>query len=191
MCRHLQVADSRVTTAVTLILAQALLSGSTSLMCQLMGDRVLHRRAFAQRGPSALRLYLGAQLLLERLGLADAEASALPALRFGALRSHRTRVTGTGWNVDVPAHSHRKRLAVRTGDAHVCKINRALLFGEQCAAWRPRPSNDGHARRRPLGNPRARHVPEVNIELQQPLPTLQFHGQQLHGLMLRLMRRAD
>src|SRR2546426_679743 len=101
MSRHLQVADSRVTTAVKLVLAQALLSGSTSLMCQLMGERVLHRSPFAQRGPSSLRLYLGSQRLLERLVLADAEASALPELRFGALRSHRTRVTGTGWKVDV------------------------------------------------------------------------------------------
>src|SRR6266581_5355186 len=48
-----------------------------------------------------------------------------------------------------------------------------------------------HALLRPLGHPRARHVPEVNIELQQPLTTLQFRGQQLHGLMLRLVRRAD
>ena len=93
MCRDLEVADRRMTTAIKLVFAQAFVSGSTSLVHQLMGNGVLHRRPFAQRGPSTLRLHLGSQLLLERLVLADAQASALPARGFGALGAQGTRVT--------------------------------------------------------------------------------------------------
>jgi hypothetical protein len=96
MCRHLQVAHRRVTTAVKLVLTQTFISGSTSLMCQLMGDGVLYRSPFAQRGPSSLRLDLGAQLLLERLVLADSQGPAMPELGSGPLRSLGTRVTGPG-----------------------------------------------------------------------------------------------
>jgi hypothetical protein len=45
------------------------------LVDQLMGNGVLRRGPFAQRGPSAPRLHLGPQLLLERLVLADAQVS--------------------------------------------------------------------------------------------------------------------
>ena len=86
-CRYLEVADRRMTTAIRLVLAQACVSGSTSLVRQLMSNRVLHRRPFPERGPSTLRLYLGSQLLLEQLVLADAYASALSVCGFGALGS--------------------------------------------------------------------------------------------------------
>ena len=59
MCCDLEVADRRMTTAIKLVLAQAFVSGSTSLVRQLMGNRVLHRCPFAQRGPATLGLYLG------------------------------------------------------------------------------------------------------------------------------------
>ena len=73
-CCYLEVADRRMTTAIKLVLAQAFVSGATSLVHQLMRNRVLHRRPFAERGPSTLRLHLGSQLLLELLVLADAQA---------------------------------------------------------------------------------------------------------------------
>src|SRR2546428_10878536 len=92
-CRYLEVADRRMTTAIKLVLAQAFVSGATSLMHQLVRNRVFHRRPFPERGPSTLRLHLGSQLLLELLVLADTHASALPEGGFGALGSQATRVT--------------------------------------------------------------------------------------------------
>src|SRR2546421_5171299 len=85
MCCDLEVADRRMTTAIKLVLAQAFVSGSTSLVRQLMGNRVLHRCPFAQRGPATLCLYLGSQLLLERLLLPDAQGFSLPAPGFRPL----------------------------------------------------------------------------------------------------------
>jgi hypothetical protein len=52
-------------TAIKPVLAQAFVAGATALVRQLMGDGVLNRGAFAQRGASALRPDFGAQLLLE------------------------------------------------------------------------------------------------------------------------------
>ena len=49
MCRDLEVADCRMTTAIKLVLAHAFVAGATALVRQLMGDGVLHRGAFAQR----------------------------------------------------------------------------------------------------------------------------------------------
>jgi hypothetical protein len=46
ICRYLEVADRRITTAIKLVLAQAFVSGSTSLVHQLVRNRVLHRRPF-------------------------------------------------------------------------------------------------------------------------------------------------
>ena len=68
-CRHLEVADGGMTAAVKRVLAQPLGAGAPSLVCQWMGDGMLSRRAFAQRGPSACSLDLRAQLLLARLVL--------------------------------------------------------------------------------------------------------------------------
>jgi hypothetical protein len=45
-CRYLEVADRRMTTAIKLVLAQACVSGSTSLVHQLIRNRGLHRRPF-------------------------------------------------------------------------------------------------------------------------------------------------
>ena len=78
---------------IKLVFAHAFVSGSTALMGQLMGNRVLHRCPFAQRGPATLCLHLGSQLLLERFVLADAQASALPARGFGTLGAQGTRHT--------------------------------------------------------------------------------------------------
>src|SRR4051812_48191967 len=92
-CRYLEVADRRMTTALKLVLAQAFVSGATSLVHQLMRNRVLHRRPFPERGPSTRRLHRGSQLLLERLVLADTHASAWSVGGFGPRGSPVTRVT--------------------------------------------------------------------------------------------------
>ncbi len=94
MCCDLEVADRRMTPAINLVFAQACVSGATSLVCQLMGNRVLHRCPFAPRGPSTLGLQLGPQLLLERLVRADAQASALPARGFHALGKPGQHILG-------------------------------------------------------------------------------------------------
>src|SRR5262245_46970130 len=93
MCCDLEVADRRMPSAIKLVFAQAFVSGSTSLVRQLMGNRVLHCGPFAQRGSSPLRLHFGPQLLLERLVLADAQASALSVRGFRALGAQGTLVT--------------------------------------------------------------------------------------------------
>ena len=106
MSRDLEVADRGMTPAIKLIFAQTFVSGSTSLVRQLMGI-VFHRGPFAQRGPSTLRLHLGAQLLLERFVLADAQASALPARGFRALGAQGTRVTRRSRKLGMLAWDYR------------------------------------------------------------------------------------
>jgi hypothetical protein len=98
MCGDLEGADRRTTTAVKLILAYALVAGSTSLVRPLMGNRVLHRRPFPERDPSTLRLHLGTQLLLERRVVTETQTAALPARGVGALSSQGTYVTCSSWN---------------------------------------------------------------------------------------------
>ena len=110
-CCYLEVADRRMTTAIKLVLAQAFVSGATSLVHQLMRNRVLHRRPFAERGPSTLRLHLGSQLLLELLVLVDAQASALSVGGFGALGSQGTCVTRHSRKLDLLAWDHGDGLA--------------------------------------------------------------------------------
>ena len=85
MCCDLEVAERGMTTAIKLVLAQTFVASSTSLVRQLMGNRVHHRGPFAQRGPASLGLHLGAQFLLERLICTDVQASALPERGFRAL----------------------------------------------------------------------------------------------------------
>src|SRR5712692_1124290 len=121
-CRYLEVADRRMTTAIKLVLAQAFVSGATSLVHQLMRNRVLHRRPFPERGPSTLRLHLGSQLLLERLVLSDAQASALSVCGFGALGSQGTRVTRRRRKLGRLAGDHGDALAPRTGHLHNRKV---------------------------------------------------------------------
>ena len=62
MGRDLEVADRRMTTASKLVLAQAFVAGASALVHQLMGDGVLNRGSFAQRGASALGFDLGSEL---------------------------------------------------------------------------------------------------------------------------------
>ena len=118
MCCDLEVADRRMTPAIKLVFAQAFVSGATSLVRQLMGNRVLHRSPFAQRGSSPLCLHLGPQLLLERLVLADAQASALPARGFRALGAQGTHITRRSRKLGRLAEGHGDALATRTSDLH-------------------------------------------------------------------------
>ncbi|SRR5712691_7417857 len=106
MCRYLEIANRRMTTAIKLVLTQAVVSGSTALVRQVMRNRVLHCRPFAERGPSTLRLHLGAQLLLKLFVFADAQASALAMCGFGALGSQGTRVTRRSRKLGKLARDH-------------------------------------------------------------------------------------
>ena len=56
---YLEIADRCMTTAVKRVFAHTFVPGSTSLVRQLMGNRVLHSGPFAQRGSSPLCLHLG------------------------------------------------------------------------------------------------------------------------------------
>jgi len=118
MCRDLEVADRRMTTAIKLVLAQAFVAGVTALGRQLMGDGVLDRGAFAQRGASALRPDFGSQLLLELFVLTDVQAPALPVHGFGTLGSQGTHVTHRRRKLRRLARNHRDTLAPWTGDVH-------------------------------------------------------------------------
>src|SRR2546427_2694122 len=190
-CRDLEVADRRMTTAIKLVLAHAFVSGATSLVHQLRRNRVLHRRPFPERGPSTLRLHLGSQLLLERLILADAHASALTIGGCGALGAQGTRVTRRRWKLGRLAEDHGDALAPRTGHLHTRKVQGEIILREQRTHLWPRARDNVHALRRPLGNPWAGHVAQVDIELQQAGGFLQLLGQQLDRRMLWLIRRAD
>ena len=131
MCCYLEVADRGMTTAIKLVLAQALVAGSPSLVRQLMRNRVLHRRPFPERGPSTLRLHLGPQLLLARLVLAEAHAAALSRCGFGTLGSHGTRVTHCRRNLGLLAGDHGNALAPRTGHLHTCKVQSEIILREK------------------------------------------------------------
>ena len=191
MCRYLEVTHRRMTTAVKLVFAQAFVPSATSLVGQLMGNRVLYRRPFPQRGPSTLRLDLGAQLLLELFVLADAQASALPGPGFGTLSAQGARITRHSWKLDMLAGDHRDALATRTGHLHTCKVQREIMLGKKQTDLRPRTCDNVHALLHPLGNPWAGHVPQVDIELQQAGGFLQLLSQHLHALMFWLIGGAD
>ena len=130
-CRYLDVADRRMTTAITRVLAPAFVAGSTSLVHQLMRNRVLYRRPFPERGPSTLRLHLGSQLLLERLGLAEAHASALAVCGFGALGSQGTCVTRRSRKLGRLAGDHGDDLATWTGYLHTRKVQGEIILREK------------------------------------------------------------
>src|SRR5262245_50085676 len=167
MCCNLEVADRRMTPTIKLVFAQASVSGATPLVRQLMGNRVLHRRSFAQRGSSPLCLHLGPQLLLERLVLADAQASALPARGFRALGPQGTRVTRRSRKLGRLAEAHGDALATRTSDLHAYKVQGEIMLREQWPTLRPGTGDNGHPLLCPLGNPWAGPVAQVDIELQQ------------------------
>src|ERR1700756_1430530 len=157
-CRYLEVADCRMPTAIKLILAQAFVAGSPSLVHQLVRNRVLHRRPFPERGPSTPRLHLGAQLLLELFVLADAQASALSACGFGTLGAQGTRVTRRRRKLGMLAWDHGDGLAPRTGYLPARKVQSKIMLGEQRTNLRPRARDNVHALLRPLDNPGAGHV---------------------------------
>src|SRR6266852_4102322 len=159
MCRDLEVADCRMTPAIKLVFAQAFVSGSTSLVRHLMGNRVLHRCPFPQRGPTTLRLHLGAQLLLELFVLANAQASAVPACGCRTLSAQSTRVTRSSRKLGMLAWDHGDGLATRTGHLHTHKVQSEIILGKKRPHLRPRARDNVHALLRPLGNPWARHVP--------------------------------
>src|SRR5262245_2050011 len=180
MFRYLEVTHRCMTTAVKLVFAQAFVPGSTSLVCQLMGNRMLHRRPFPQRGPSTPRLHLGSQLLLELFVLADAQASTLPVRGFGTLRAQGACITRRSRKLDRFARDHRDALATRTGHLPTRKVQREIMLGKKRPNLWPRTCDNVHALLCPLGNPWAGHIPQVNIELQQAGGLLQLLSQQLH-----------
>jgi hypothetical protein len=120
-----------MTTAIKLVFAQAFVAGATSLVHQLMCNRVLHRRPFPERGPSPLCLHLGSQLLLELLVLADTHASALSGGGFGALGSQATRVTRCRRKLGMLAGDHGNALAPRAGHLHACKVQSEIILREK------------------------------------------------------------
>jgi hypothetical protein len=189
MCRYLEVADRRMTTAIKLILAQAFVAGSTSLVYQLVRHRVLHCCPFPERGPSTPRPHLGSQLLLELLILADAQASALSVGGFGALGSHGARVTRRRRKLGMLAGDHGDALATRTGHLHTRTIQGAIILREQRTTWRPGARDNVHALLRPLSHPWTGHGSQIASELQQAGGFLQLLGQQLDRLMLWLIGR--
>src|SRR5262249_59714668 len=66
-----------------------------------------------------------------------------------------------------------------------------VMLGEGRPAMRPGAGNDGDALRGPLRPAWTGHVPQVNIQLEQPWRLLQRLNQQLHRCMLGLVRWAD
>jgi hypothetical protein len=191
MCCDLEGTDRRMTPAIKLVFAQAFVSGATALMRQLMGNRVLPRGPFAQRGPATLRLHLRAQLLLELFVLADAQASPLPVRGFGTLSAQGARLTRRSRKLGMPAWDHRNALATRTSHRHPRQVQREIMLGKKRTTLRPRTCEDVHALLRPLGHPWAGHGPQVHSELQQARRFLQLFSQQLHDCMLRLIGRPD
>src|SRR5215472_7703401 len=144
-CRNLEVADRRRTPAIKRVLAQACVAGSTSLMHPLVRNRVFHRRPFPERGPSTLRLHLGPQLLLARLVLADAHASALSVSGFGALGAQGTGITCRSRKLGRLAWDHGDSLATRTGHLPTRKVQRKIILGEKRTNLRPRARDHVHA----------------------------------------------
>src|SRR5262245_4833515 len=92
-CRSLEVAQRRMTPAIQRVLAHAFGAGSTSLGHPVVRTRVLHCRPLPERGASTPRLHRGAPLLLARLSLAEAHASAWAVCGGGALGAQDTRGT--------------------------------------------------------------------------------------------------
>src|SRR5262245_49553699 len=145
MCCDLEVTARRMTPAIQLVFAQAFVAGATALMRQLMGNRVLHRGPFAQRGPATLRLHLRAQLLLELFGLADAQASPLPVRGFGTRRAQGARRTRRSRKLGRPAWDPRDALATRPSPLPPRKVQREIMLGKKWTHWRPRTCDDVYA----------------------------------------------
>src|SRR5512145_713064 len=185
MGSSLQVADRRMTTTVTLLLAQSLGAGPPPLVCHVMGHRLLQRCAFAQGGPTTLGLDLGAELLLDLCVLAAGQTPAVLEPGLGPRRAHRTRITGPGRTLGVLAWDHRHGLAVGTGDRAVLEVQSDILLGTQRPALRPGAGKAVHTWRGPWGHPRARQRPQGDVPLEQARALLHLLRQQRDGLMLR------
>src|SRR5215470_10288403 len=115
-----------------------------------MGDRMLKRGAFAQRGASALGFDLGSELVLERFVLTDRQASPLAALGRGTLHSLWTPIAGAGGELGGFAWDHRHGLATRTRDMPVDEIEGEVVLRKARAALRPGASYNVDALRGPL-----------------------------------------
>ena len=111
MGRPLEGTDRRMTAAVKRVLAEPLRAGTSSLMHDVMGERLLHRCAFAQRGASALGGALGSELGRARCVRTDRPAAPWTDPGGGALRSRWTPITGAGGKLDVLAQAQRDGLA--------------------------------------------------------------------------------
>src|SRR4029453_12259763 len=160
-------------------------------MPDVMGDRMLHRCSFAQRGASALGFDLGSELVLERFVLTDMQASPLTDPGCGALRSLWAPITSTGGKLGVCTQDHRYGLATRTGDCPVRTVQGEVGLGEERPPLRPGAGNDVDALLGPLRQAWPGPVPQVDIQLQQSWRLLQRLDQQLHCFMLGLVCWAD
>lgn len=180
-----------MTTTVTRILAQSLLAGAPPALGPMRGNRMLHRGACAPGSATTLGLALGTERLRERLVRADGQTAAGPAPGCGTRRTHGTASTGPGRKLGVRAEDHRDRLTVGTRDRAVRAGQRDVVLGQQRPAVRPGTGKDGHAWRGPLGNPQARHIPQLDVPLEQTWALLPCLRQDLHGLMVRLLGRTD
>src|SRR6266581_5954739 len=149
-----------MTTAVTRVFAPPLVAGAPPLVRALRGDRRLHRRACAPRSPSALGPARGPQRVLARLILAAVPAPAGATPGGGARCAPRTRRTGTGRTLGVPAWSPRHGLSLRPGDRPVDAVQGAGVCRDASPDWRPGAGKKRHALGGPLGQPRARHSPQ-------------------------------
>src|SRR4030095_3455552 len=155
-----------------------------------MGDGVFNSGSFAQRGTSTFGFDLSSELRLELFVLTDMQGPALAKLGFGALRSLWARITGAGWKLGVFAWYHWHGLAPWAADRPVRKVQGKGVLGEEGPALRPRAGNDVHALLDPLRNPRAGHVPQVDVQLQQARFLLQDISHQGYHFVLWLVGRA-
>src|SRR5260370_29764313 len=150
MGRYLEVTDRRMAAAVKLVLAWPLIAGTPSLVRDVMGDRMLNRSSFAQRGASALGFDLGSELVLELFVRTNRQASPLAELGCGTLRSLWTPITGAGGELGGFAWDHRHGLAPRTRDMPVYEVEGKGVFRKAGPALRPGAGKNGGARLGPL-----------------------------------------
>jgi hypothetical protein len=186
MCGDLEVADRRMTPAITLVVAHAFVAGAPSLGRQRRGHGVRHGGPLAPRGPAACGPALGAPLLLA-LGLLTAgQSPALPARGGGARRALGPRGTGTGRQRAGAAWGPRHRLAARPRHRPVRAVAAAVLRrAPRPAAW-PGTGAHGPPRRRPWGQPWTGPGPQSARALQQAGRLRPRRGQPRAG---RLRRR--
>jgi hypothetical protein len=115
----------------------------------------------------------------------------VPERGFGALGAPGPPVTRRRRKLGGLAWDHGHGVSTGTGPPQSCDVQGELLCGAKRTDLRPGASENVPALRRPLGHPRAAHVPRGDSELQQAWRLLQRLGQQLHRCMLWLVRRTD